>query len=220
MKNLFALAGALAMLFELNGAELTASNLMAAQFKATNTANGAFGEFRAILATNNVAILGFASISEFQTATVGQPFKIYQIPIDPLKAYQSGPFNKLLKPAPRMIFPLSVSGEVKSSIVLRLQGNEWISDRFGGPELIKSLVGARDLLATQNRRFAAESFAVEIPLVALWFVGYTNNAKQVQLITPIPLKMGGLTVGTNQPLTQAFMKKLSGLANGYPDQSN
>jgi hypothetical protein len=115
---------------------------------------------------------------------------------------------------------LLVGGEVKSSIVLRLEGSQWVSDRFGGPELIKGLASTRDVIVTRNQRFAAESFVVEIPLVALWFVGYTNNAKQVQLITPIPLKMGGLTVGTNQPLTQAFMKKLSGIANGYPNQSN
>ena len=217
MKRLVVFVSVLGVFVGLNGAELSVSNLVAAQFKATNSA---LNEFRGVFNTNNAHALGFVSTNEFSTATVGQPFRVYQVPLDRLRAYQSSPFNSLLEPAPRMIFPVLIGAQTKSSMVLRLESGQWVSDRFGGPEIIKGLAATRDALATHDQRWATESFAVEIPVVALWFVGYTNSAKKVQLVTPIDLQIGGLTLATNATVTPAFMKKLAEIANRYTGRSN
>src|SRR3954452_4460756 len=84
--------------------------------------------------------LGFESIDEISRVQLGVPIPIFIVPLDRLREYSPGRNpGDLLVPTNEIRFPLSVDGQVRSSITLRRTNGGWEVGRIGRPQLIKEI---------------------------------------------------------------------------------
>src|SRR5438309_1137077 len=120
---------------ELNSVRIAASNSLAA--------------FLAHITPSNYKLLGFDSTNEVLTATNGAPLLIFTVQMNQLTSYQAGSdFDSLLEPPPppRVIVPIMVSANVRSSTTLRLAPGaagtpaSWVAGDSGHPKVIRNLI--------------------------------------------------------------------------------
>jgi hypothetical protein len=128
--------------------------------------------------------LGFESVDEASRARIEPPIQIFMVRLDRLREYRPGenPADVLVR-TNEIRFPLSVDGQVRSSVTLRRTNGRWEVARLGRPQLTKELsdVIQRPAMATQVPREAF--FEVNIPALSLDFVG--RRADTRILLTPL-----------------------------------
>lgn len=220
MKILFVLAGALLAGCGVNAAEaLNESDLLQAE----QQAQVGLVALKRSVTTNGAIRLGFASTNEVHQAVLGQPFRVYRISVAKASNYTPGVlFSTLIEPAPRVIFPLVVNQTNKSSLVVHRGANGWLTEKRGGFELIKQLTTTRLLLASNvPPSVVAGSFAVEIPVIGLWFLGYTNPANdRVDFLTTGNVRLGATNIPPQTQVSTNLMAKVAQLAGRYQGRSN
>ena len=219
MKPLLFLSAAVACAGCVSAAELSSNDVHQARIQGTN----GLASFKLLIKPATAVPQGFSSTNEIQSAVLGEPFRVYRVPLDRLRAYAPPQdFKLLLTPAPKVIFPLEVHGKTKSSLTVRLEGNRWRTDNWGLPALIKDMTAARHNLATNQPQWAEQSYAVEIPVFNLWFLGYTNTLNNsVEFVTLSALKFGTVTVASAQQVVPVnAMTNLAAMANKYTGLSN
>jgi hypothetical protein len=121
--------------------------------------------------------LGFASRDEAKSAALSEPMRLFVVPLDRLKEYQpGGDPNRLLVDSNRLIFPVNVGGEHRSSLTLLLQDGKWQVVSFGRPALTKALSDLRLKQATATRAAANTFFAVHVPALRHYFIARREGA--------------------------------------------
>jgi hypothetical protein len=151
-------------------------DLAAAREQAQRSLSG----LRSFVTPETFQRLGFESIEEVSRARIEEPIPVFIVTLDRLRAYTRGqdPAN-LLVPTNQVRFPLSVDGEVRSSITLRLTSGTWEVERIGRPELTKRLsevIQASAPGAPLGAR-AASFFQVSILGLNLDFVGQRADTR-------------------------------------------
>ena len=218
MKSLIAIVGTLAACGCLQAAELTTNEMAGAQAQATN----ALAAFRRFVTSNDLARLGFLNTNEVNQAVLGEPFRVYRVSRTRAGTYMPGlEFSTLIEAQPRVIFPLVVSTNTKSSAMVRLDAGGWVTENWGNAGLGRQLAATRDALAVSNAPAAAQSFAVEIPVIGLWFVGYTNAGNNtVEFLTTLNLTFGTNNFPAQTQVSPALMQKIGQMANRYGGRAN
>jgi len=111
--------------------------------------------------------LGFTSVDQAKNAQLGDPLKIFIVPLDELTAYK-GDANAagLLHDAHKLIYPVTVDQQVVSSLSATQRDDGWRATEFGNSALTRALVahraskddfvvwgtGAEDILYSARRR--------------------------------------------------------------------
>src|SRR5438105_10712102 len=110
--------------------------------------------FRTLITPANYFLMGFHTLAEPAQATNGEPVQIYAVRQDRLNNFHPGQdfatlleINPQQRPAPRVIVPIMVGTNVRSSAILRFAPqpgapDQWTNSDWGQPKLI------RDLMAT------------------------------------------------------------------------
>ncbi len=76
-------------------------------------------QLKSLLTAGNSKLLGFDSPADASLAQIGMPFDIYTVGIDKLRDYLPGkPVEPLFEKIDARFYPLSVAGEVRSSLVV------------------------------------------------------------------------------------------------------
>ena len=166
--------------------------------------------------------LGFKSKNEVKGASNGVPMQVYQVTLARLRAYKNEPdFANLVEPTVRIIYPVLVGGEVRSSHTLRqFAGGAWQGVSWGEPPLIKALVEARASVKPVRTNWVNAPFAVEVPLVGMWLVGYRDATNRLRLIATSDWRQGKATAVKNGEINPALMESLGELARSYKGNSN
>jgi len=97
-------------------------------------------QLKSLLTAGNSKLLGFDSPADASLAQIGMPFDIYTVGIDKLRDYLPGkPVEPLFEKIDARFYPLSVAGEVRSSLVVsqRKSTNELITTSWGLMRLAK-----------------------------------------------------------------------------------
>jgi hypothetical protein len=150
-------------------------------------ANQGLDTFRTLVTQENYQALGFTSPDEVKQAVLGEPLKVFRIPLDQLKQYDLNTASsagnnpeKLLVDVSQSIYPVIVENQVRSSISVEQSGSSgssggnWSPTDFGSPSLIEALSKAR-----QNK----DDFVVQVPALNLYFVARRSDSGL--LLTPI-----------------------------------
>jgi hypothetical protein len=153
--------------------------------------------------------LGFASAQEAGRATLGVPLPILMSRLYWLKQYTpGGDPQSFIKDTGSRIYPLRVSGKVKSSLTATKsrKTNRWRTTRWGSPKLIGLL---------ERRRGPQSNMVLFIspqnPL-GLRFLGENQG---LLLLTPIEdIPRLGLTAGQQLSVNELFLRLLP-VANEY-----
>lgn len=129
-----------------------------------------------LAAGEGASALGLASDKEAESATLGQKYDVFFIPLDRLRSYQPGsPAAELLVQSPDAVFPVIVGGQVRSAITVTRSEGGFVASEVGSAELMQQTV-----------RVAPRTpgdFLVRVPALGLQFAGRNVNGHLV--LTPI-----------------------------------
>ncbi len=147
-------------------------------------ASKALDTFGSIITEQNYRRMGFKSVEEVRTAQLGVPFQEYMVRLDQLQKYESGVDpDRLLSGGQIVYFPVNVQNETRSSIMMVKEKEQWKAYSYGSANLVKLLTGFRSRMERSTDMSISSFFAVRIPALNLYFVGYHENRQL--MLTPI-----------------------------------
>lgn len=152
--------------------------------EALQAAAQSLNTFQAIVTDQNFRQMGFESPGEVKTATLGQPLPVLMVQLDDLRAYRPGSDpGALLRDLHRVIFPVLVHNQVRSSITVERRNDRWQGTSFGAPKLARMMESVRRdsssatgvppnsyivvHVAALNRHYLGHRFANKLILTAI-----------------------------------------------------
>jgi hypothetical protein len=181
------------------------SSAQASVPQAQDAARGGIAVLQKLVTDQNYREMGFDSRDDVSRAGIGEPWSMFNIGLDQLKRYQpNADVNALLAPSADTIFPVTVNGQVKSSITVTKGEGGYKASSFGNAPVVKEL---------SKHRQSAGSFVVRVPALNMYYVG--SRVEGRLMLTPIiddtRLKFqAGVAVPAEQLLEQ-----LARIANDY-----
>jgi hypothetical protein len=149
--------------------------------------------------------LGFTSPSEVASSTLAEPFAMYHVGLDGLRAYRAGDDpHALFLDTGSFLYPVTVAGVAKSSVVVRKVDGEWKATQFGRPTLAKHVhEGRKSLVAARG---VAEAFSyVDIPTMSARML--RHEEKGVAMLTALVDVAGtDIRAGATLPAADVFAK--------------
>lgn len=171
----------------------------------TRVARAALPTFRELVAAQkNARAMGFESADEVGRAELGDPLPVFLVRLDQLRSYErGGDPNALLTPAPRVLYPLTVERQVRSSLAVVRTENGLQASSFGSPNRTRLIDRARAASMERTRLPASAYFEVDVPALNLVFVGHREE-RRLMLTPAIADRLAGLEAGATQPAEQVF----------------
>ncbi|HYL05146.1 MAG TPA: hypothetical protein VE075_03850, partial [Thermoanaerobaculia bacterium] len=171
---------------------------------------------RQLVTRGNAQAMGFRSADEAARATLQEPLRIFLVRLDPLRKFHAGQDpQELLTGGDRVLFPLAVDGEVRSSVEVDGSGGHWRTAGFGRPALVRALAAARDKIGASP---GSPAFAVHVAALNLYFVGKRDGG-QLLLAAVIADPRLKLALGETRPAQEVFAElvPLAQKYNGLPE---
>jgi hypothetical protein len=138
-------------------------------------ASSAIVTLQKLVNDQNYRSLGFQTVDEVRQARLGEPLEVYIIGLEKLKNYRAGQDpNTLLVPSAETIYPVTVSGNVRTGVTIIHKEQGYESSSFGQADVVKRL--------TLYRHDPSE-FVVRIPAFNLYFIA--RHAEACILLVPI-----------------------------------
>ncbi|HXT62762.1 MAG TPA: hypothetical protein VN696_06985 [Pyrinomonadaceae bacterium] len=162
--------------------------------------------FKKLVTPANFKELGFESMDEVTSASLGSPSQVFSVSLEQLKSYQpGGDANRMLADANRMIFPVMVRDQARSSINVEQKSGKWAATGFGDAKL------ARQISAT-NRNMTGTMVVHVLPF-NLYFLGARTDNRL--MLTPLAdYSSFNLKGGAALSADEVF-NTLAGLARNY-----
>jgi hypothetical protein len=164
---------------------------------------------QSLVMTENFQGLGFSSLDQVKNAQLGDPLKLYRVPLDALSAYK-GDANAfgLLQDAHKMIYPVTVDQQVVSSLSATQRDDGWRANEFGNSALTRALVA---------HRASKDDFVVWVPALKIYFTARGEGEKLV-LTTIMDDPRFDFKAGQDIPASRVFavLQKSASAYNGLP----
>lgn len=144
---------------------------------AQQAASSALATLQKIVTEQNYKGLGFNSATEVKGAALAQPLPLYNIDLNRVKSFKSGQdLNTLLTASTETIYPVTVGGQVRSSVTVVKKGKGFTTASFGNAAIVRGLSRYR----TKGMQGA---FAVRVPFLSSYFLG--NRIGNKVLLIPV-----------------------------------
>jgi hypothetical protein len=186
-------------------------------------ATNSLKRFGRLITPSNCELMGFASTNEVSQAVLGEPLQVYHIIMKDLTNYNaSKDFKGLLTPVPRIIYPIVLKTGAVSSTTLRLEKGNWKAASWGQPQTIRELARLKNSLLNDQllqRTRASDIFAVEVPIVGLWMVGFIDRTQTPVLFTSANI-LSPRNSSTNHVVSRGEMQVLANRARSFKGGSN
>ncbi len=128
---------------------------------------------------------GFHSVDEVQAAVLAVPLPMYLLGLYPLRDYRTGQDPRaLLIDEEAVLYPLTVGGEVRTSVVVKKRpGDVWEASSFGHANLAKAAhAGRRGVSAARGVAEGSMSL-VDVPTLGARLLSHEENG--VPMLTPL-----------------------------------
>ncbi len=127
---------------------------------------------REIVKAETYKRMGFQSVEEASRATLDKPMRVLMVRLDRLREYRPGTkIGEMLEDTHEVRYPVSIDGQVRTSVVMRETDGKWQVARFGRPALTQRLTEIARKRGSMDRAESEKLFEVEIPALSLYFVG-------------------------------------------------
>ena len=145
----------------------------------------------------NSKLLGFDKPEDASLAEIGRGIEIYVIGLDVLRKYNPGmAVAPLLTQLTSHIYPLSVKGEVRSSLVVSNRSNQFVTTAWG----LKKLIG---LVTDSQKKDPEFGFVVWVPALNLHLLG--DHHDETLRLKPLATRtLYGLVEGEALPAAVVF----------------
>jgi hypothetical protein len=148
---------------------------------------------------------GFRSVDEVQSAALATAMPMFMVGLDGLRAFQAGQDpHALLIDEESVMYPITVGGEVRSSVVVKKRtGGTWEASSFGHANLAKSAhVGRRRVTAARGVA-EADLKLIRIPTMSATLLGHEEGGKL--MLTPLANIAGtSLKAGETHPADEVM----------------
>jgi hypothetical protein len=150
--------------------------------------------------------LGFHSPSELASAALAEPLPMLMVGLNDLRAYQTGDDPRpLLRDEGTVMYPVTVGGEVRSSVILRKVSGDWKATQFGRSNLASFAHAGRERLASARRVAEAGVSLVEIPTMSARMLEHEENGVPM-LTSLLDVPHTDLRAGVTLPAAEVFAK--------------
>lgn len=171
---------------------------------AADAASNGLSTLRSLVKANNFRSMGFESLEEVQSASLGEPLLVYMVRLDQLREYQpGGDPEKMLGEIGQQLYPVLVNGAPRSSVLVAKQGDQWSPVSYGGANLVKALGQRRSEHAASQKTAAPAYFEVHVAALNMYFLGFREEGK-LMLIPLVDDPQYKFAAGTPVPAADAF----------------
>jgi hypothetical protein len=133
---------------------------------------------RQIVTPETYKRLGFQSVEEASRSSLEAPMRVLMVRLDRLREYRpETKTSEMLEDTHEVRYPVSVDGQVRTSVVMRQIEGKWQVARIGRPALTQSLTDIVRKRVAMGRAPAEALFEVEIPALSLYFVGREADSR-------------------------------------------
>jgi hypothetical protein len=140
-------------------------------------------ELPQVVNKDNHRSFGFESADEARGGKLGEAIPVFMIRLDDLKQYRGEEPGRLLTDIQRVVYPVQVGGEVRSSVELHQVNGRWATARIGGAQKIRAMdKNLRAAMRASNMR-SSDFFEVRIPALNRVFLAH-HDAEGLML-TPL-----------------------------------
>ncbi len=175
MRSPYISAAVLAVTVVMHSASPSAAQLPQA---ATEEAQRSIAVLQRLASERGYQGLGFESLEEVKSATLGAPLQVFMVGLDALRDYQSQTDpNSLLIDEHRLIYPVVVGGQQRSSITMQELEGKWEIASIGRPRLANAIALTRQGVIKSTNAPIESTFGVEVPALNLFFIGYRADGK-------------------------------------------
>ena len=133
---------------------------------------------RAMAEAGQLKTLGFTTVDEARSATLGDPVPILTVRLDQLQEYKQGsnPASLVSAVSAKVVYPVQVGSTTRSSITLAKSRKGWEPVSFGGNAL-------PNMFAQGRQKSPAATFVVVVPALNAYFGGAGRGAEMT--LTPL-----------------------------------
>ncbi len=164
---------------------------------------------QSLVRAENFQGLGFSSVDQVKNAQLGDPLKLYRVPLDALSAYK-GDANAsgLLQDAHKLIYPVTVDQQVVSSLSATQRDDGWRANEYGNSALTRALVA---------HRASKDDFVVWVPALKIYFTA-RGEGEKLTLTTIMDDPRFEFKAGQDLPASRVFtiLQKSASAYNGLP----
>jgi hypothetical protein len=164
---------------------------------------------QSLVRTENFQGLGFSSVDQAKNAQLGEPLKIFLVPLDALTAYkEESNASGLLHDAHKLIFPVTADQQVVSSLASTQRDDGWRATEFGNSALTRALVA---------HRAGKDDFVVWVPALKIYFTA-RGEGEKLELTAIMDDPRFDFKAGEAIPASRAFavLQKSASTYNGLP----
>lgn len=170
------------------------------------------------LARSNFSAVGFTSATEATGATLGEPFVVFLVRLDALRAVTATTDpGSLLTGGDQVIYPVLLGGAARSSVALARKGAAWQPVTYGGAAATAAYVRVRAAAAASAKLPESAYFIVRVSALHLAFLGVRSGT--TLLLTPMADDLRGRwKAGASIPASDVFRQLVDDAkaANGLP----
>ncbi len=185
------------------------SSELAASASSQEAAQTGLKVMQSLVRTENFQGLGFTSVEQVKNAQLGDPLKVYRVPLDELTAYkEGGNASVLLQDAHKLIYPVTVDQQVVSSLSATQRDDGWRASEFGNSALTRALVA---------HRAGKDDFVVWVPALKVYFTA-RGEGEGLTLTSIMDDPRFDFKAGEAIPASRAFavLQKFAAGYNGLP----
>lgn len=173
--------------------------------------------FRSIVDSQNYRRLGFDSVTDVHTATLGKPLVAFHIGLHDLRGYQPGTDpSRLLRGGRRIVYPVLVRGGARASVTLTEDSAGWKGVSYGGPVSAGLVEKALSDAAHSVHQRSGPYFLIRVLALNVNFLGYYDNNRRLDLIPLLDDPRHRWRAGLPSEADSVFAQ-LSGDAGGVSD---
>jgi len=143
--------------------------------------------FPQLINAENFKTMGFESAEEVKSATLGAPMRVSLVRLDQLKEYQAGAdAARLLNDINRVIYPVMVRDQVRSSIEVKGENGKWRITSLGSPRLAKKISEVQKQAGAPDES-DARLMLVHVAALNVYFIGQGSGDKlMLTNVFPVP----------------------------------
>jgi len=141
----------------------------------------ALSRFGQLVTHENFLQMGFESLDEIRSATLGEPMRQLSVWLGDLRKFEPGMDPaQLLRGNDTLVFPVLVNAQARASIVLQRIRDGWEAVSFGAPGFTRA---ASEVRAKALKDGVGSTFVVRVPALNLYFLG--GRSKSDLLLIPL-----------------------------------
>jgi hypothetical protein len=145
-----------------------------------------------LITTQDMKEFGFHSTNELSLAQLAEPFPVYDLSLAQLRKWQpTQDLSRVFTKAETLLFPVTVTQDVRVSISMTKEFWGWKPAEFGGSALVRLYALERQRSAQATKLPFSNYFCARAPALHAYFIGYpaTNGFMLISVVNDAELQL-------------------------------